>query len=888
MNQIVEEITLVPVTIQTENNEEVLTTNIKVHRKSNYYYFSSKKYLKQFILWILMFICLLLIAGPLAYYISYAVPTVKTRNISRDIFSEQRALDYLYNLTQYGSRVRNTRGNFQARDYLLSQIHRISSTNKRHLRFQIELQNFTDLKQNLLQNILVRVSNTTRTLKNKPSLMLSAHYDSVEFSSGACDDGSGVVILLELFSNLVHDITLSFSNMDLIVLFTNAEESGLEGAKAFITEHRWQSDIHYFINVDSMSCNEVASLMKITQSQLVIDYSRVKRPRANVINEYISKLPLWGSDYSILHLNNTRLGYDIGFFLDGYTYHTPLDHPTRVKEGIIQDLGENLGILIRNLFRKVVSVPENITDTDPLIYFDILSLYLVLYKQSTSILIQHILIILTVIVGIILVGFDHIWHRKNRLQSCNDHRCVYFYFQNSFTIRIISIIIYFISNIISIICGFLISIMFSWLMSNIRSLAWNGNATLAMFLYSLPYLISFLIVGYLCNRYHYSILRKSPINVSEVNENCLKNVHFNFEQNFSILLFYCLLMMTSILSNQRTFYLVLIWSIFICPIYLCVMIIEFISHWKQIHWTLLKEKSYWLYLPLIISLLPLTHTIGISSYSLRLLIPLAVKFFSFRHLFDVNIVISGIVFIPTLFIALNLSSIVQRIRYFIWILIVVLITFLIVFIIAIARQPFDKNHPHAFYVNHTSTSIYRVEELKNVPMIIPFASQSASITVLNYDGRPLSPLLDQFFTENNYKLQNKRCRYPIDCTFDDTFNRKMSIKQIRIESIDKSLMKYTVVIQHVLSYNIYISSTSDTQLTIWNQFNLPRTETIIDVTLDSPWIPLIQLDINIQRCDISDSPFLLSFTRFMSDSVLMGEGNCSSIDDNAILTINRT
>ncbi|CAF5093319.1 unnamed protein product, partial [Rotaria sp. Silwood1] len=41
--------------------------------------------------------------------------------------------------------------------------------------------------------------------------MLTAHYDSVEFSPGGSDDGSGVVILLELLSNLVNDPTITFT-----------------------------------------------------------------------------------------------------------------------------------------------------------------------------------------------------------------------------------------------------------------------------------------------------------------------------------------------------------------------------------------------------------------------------------------------------------------------------------------------------------------------------------------------------------------------------------------------------------------------------------------------------------------------------------------------------
>ena len=54
----------------------------------------------------------------------------------------------------------------------------------------------------------------------------------------------------------------------LVVLFTNAEESGLQGAKAFITNHTWRSNIHRFVNVDAVSCNEVASLIQIKPSQV--------------------------------------------------------------------------------------------------------------------------------------------------------------------------------------------------------------------------------------------------------------------------------------------------------------------------------------------------------------------------------------------------------------------------------------------------------------------------------------------------------------------------------------------------------------------------------------------------------------------------------------------
>jgi len=140
--------------------------------------FNSKKYPKEFILWIILFICLIVISGPISLHISSSLPPVKRRNIAFDIFSEERARDYLINLTQYGPRVSNTRGNFYARDFIISKIEFICSMSKRDLQFEIDLQNFTNSNHNQLQNILIRVSNPATTSKNVSSLMLSAHYDS--------------------------------------------------------------------------------------------------------------------------------------------------------------------------------------------------------------------------------------------------------------------------------------------------------------------------------------------------------------------------------------------------------------------------------------------------------------------------------------------------------------------------------------------------------------------------------------------------------------------------------------------------------------------------------------------------------------------------------------
>jgi hypothetical protein len=64
------------------------------------------------------------------------------------------------------------------RDFIVSQLECISLMSKRNLQFEIDLQNFTDSNHNQLQNILIRVSNPTKTSENISRLLLTAHYDS--------------------------------------------------------------------------------------------------------------------------------------------------------------------------------------------------------------------------------------------------------------------------------------------------------------------------------------------------------------------------------------------------------------------------------------------------------------------------------------------------------------------------------------------------------------------------------------------------------------------------------------------------------------------------------------------------------------------------------------
>ena len=80
------------------------------------------------------------------------------------------------------------------------------------------------------------------------AVLLVAHYDSVPVAAGAADDGGGVVTLLETARALAAGPR---PRNDVIFLFTDGEERGLLGARAFLREDPWAYGVGVALNFDS-------------------------------------------------------------------------------------------------------------------------------------------------------------------------------------------------------------------------------------------------------------------------------------------------------------------------------------------------------------------------------------------------------------------------------------------------------------------------------------------------------------------------------------------------------------------------------------------------------------------------------------------------------------
>lgn len=172
----------------------------------------------------------------LAIWPLHATPAVLPADAPADHFSAERALVDLRMIAAEPHPIGSPR-NQVVRAYLLDQI--------RALGLEPELQrtqivsSFGTHTIAAVENVLVRVAGQAGGL-GKPALLLSGHYDSIAVTSGAADCGGCAATVLEALRAVVAGPPLQ---NDVIFLFTDGEEVGVLGARAFMEQHSWASDV---------------------------------------------------------------------------------------------------------------------------------------------------------------------------------------------------------------------------------------------------------------------------------------------------------------------------------------------------------------------------------------------------------------------------------------------------------------------------------------------------------------------------------------------------------------------------------------------------------------------------------------------------------------------
>ena len=576
--------------------------------------------------------------------------------------------------------------------------------------------------------------------------------------------------------------------------------------------------------------------------------------------EYIPRWTGASNDYNTFDID----GYDIGYILDGYKYHTGLDKIDLIRQGVLQDLGDNLGQLIRRILSK--NLQEISHNQDSFIYFDIFNRYLILYKQSTAKMIQIFIIVFILLLNLILIIFDHRYHLQTT--RCSNQTCIYMNNKSALHLRIFAMIWFSICHILAICMSLALTNCIGFILMKIRPLSWYGNSSLTIVLYSLPCLIGYLLIYSTGNM---------------IIEKHLKKINFQFERNFSFLFIYIIFMLISIFSKNQMFYFVLIWSTFLCPIYLIENFIECLSHWNKHQ----NKRSISFYLLVLCGLFPMIHTIEIVYRLIRVFLPFMSRGFSKRSSIRGNFIICNTIAVPTIFVSILFVSILRKTKDYLKVLIMISMSFSIVLIVVLCCRSFTIDYPRIFYAKHSSmtTYVYMKSTNRFYPSSSSFFEQSSTIVVSTFDNLPVSPILDEFSLKTGFKIRNKQCSNPSTCSFDDTFNRTLAIESVRIKSTKYPMNSTVILIKHALSYDVQINSSILTNLIVRNSSVYPRKETIIELETSSLLPKSIIIEIQIRRCEMNDSPFLILFHDYMPHLLLSGRGSCQAINDCAAIVI---
>jgi hypothetical protein len=194
------------------------------------------------------------------------------------------------------------------------------------------------------KNILARIKGSNT---NNKALLLLSHYDSAphSYSKGASDAGSGVATILESVRAFVYN--KKQHKNDIIILFSDAEELGLNGAALFVTQHHWAKDVGLVLNFEARGSSGPSYMLMETKggnSGLVNHFSEanVKYPVSNSLMYSVYKMLPNDTDLTVFREQGNIQGYNFAFIDGHYNYHTAQDDVNYLDPNTLAHQGKYL------------------------------------------------------------------------------------------------------------------------------------------------------------------------------------------------------------------------------------------------------------------------------------------------------------------------------------------------------------------------------------------------------------------------------------------------------------------------------------------------------------------------------------------------------------------
>ena len=225
-----------------------------------------------------------------------------------------------------------------------------------------------------LNNIIATLPGRDRS---QPAVLLMAHHDSVWGSPGAADDSAGVASILETVRAVKAN---SQPQRDLMVVFSDGEELGLEGAKAFFASDPRRAHVGVIVNLETRGGGGRASMFETGDqngAMMELFGQSVARPVSTSLSTFIYKKLPNSTDYTVAKKLGVP-GFNFAFIGRPELYHSPLATPDALDQGALQDMGRQVLDLTRGLL-AAQALPGKAPDR---VFFDAFGLFFVSYPAA--------------------------------------------------------------------------------------------------------------------------------------------------------------------------------------------------------------------------------------------------------------------------------------------------------------------------------------------------------------------------------------------------------------------------------------------------------------------------------------------------------------------------
>ncbi len=309
-------------------------------------------------------IALLLLIVAVYWSYSAMMPSkISDLNTDKSAFSTERALVHLKEISKAPHYV-GSDAHENVRHYIINELEQLG--------LDVEIQESFSMREwgNLSKpkNIIAKIKGSDNT----KALLLLSHYDSApQASLGASDAGSGVVTILEGVRAFIN--SGKQPKNDIIILITDAEELGLNGADIFVNKHPWAKDVGLVLNFEARGSGGPAVMWPETNGG-----------NATLVDEFVKANPQYPVAYSLIYsiykllpndTDATRFredgdieSFNFAFIDDHYDYHTANDSFERLDRNTLEHQGSYLMPLLNHFSDADLS---NLKSTEDKVYFNV-------------------------------------------------------------------------------------------------------------------------------------------------------------------------------------------------------------------------------------------------------------------------------------------------------------------------------------------------------------------------------------------------------------------------------------------------------------------------------------------------------------------------------------